>query len=108
MADDDMVTIAKGAGAIVVNLEQVPNQPLTFAGHDGKPHEEDGIIAFSWAQVMKTQRSNLDGAIPNGQERGAGDGYRPGVPASSSEPVEASASTSSSSPEPRSGAGRRG
>ena len=44
MADDDLVTIAKGAGAIVVNLEQVPNQPLTFAGHDGKPHEEDGII----------------------------------------------------------------
>jgi len=64
MADDDLVTIAKGAGAIVVNLEQVPNQPLTFAGHDGKPHEEDGIIAFSWSQVMKTSDPTWSARFP--------------------------------------------
>ena len=64
MADDDMVTISKGAGAIVVNLEQVSNQPLTFAGHDGKPHEEDGIIAFSWAQVIKSKDPTWTARFP--------------------------------------------
>ncbi|HMU40118.1 MAG TPA: PhoPQ-activated protein PqaA family protein [Pseudomonadota bacterium] len=52
--DDDMVQIAKGTQSIVVNLEQIPNQPLLFAKHDGKPHTEDGIVAFSWVQAMKT------------------------------------------------------
>jgi PhoPQ-activated pathogenicity-related protein len=50
----DMVDFVKATGAIVVVLKQVPNQPLTFANHDGQPHVEDGIIAFSWAQVIKT------------------------------------------------------
>ena len=49
-----MVQLAKATNAVVVKLSQVPNQPLTFSNHDGKPHTEDGIVAFSWAQVMKT------------------------------------------------------
>lgn len=52
-APDDMVQIARSTGSIVIDLSQIPNQPLTFSNHDGKPHEEDGIIAFTWAQVMK-------------------------------------------------------
>ena len=50
---DDAANIAKMTGAVVVNLGQVPNQPLTFSGHDGKPHTEDGIVAFSWVMAMK-------------------------------------------------------
>lgn len=63
-ADDDMAQIAKATGSIVVNLSQVPNQPLTFSGHDGKPHEEDGIIAFTWAQVMKTKDPTWNARFP--------------------------------------------
>lgn len=53
-ASGEVVTLAKSVGAITVELRQIPNQPLTFAGHDGKAHSEDGIIAFGWAQVIKT------------------------------------------------------
>ena len=63
-APDDMVQIARGTGAIVINLSQVPNQPLTFSDHDGKPHEEDGIIAFTWAQVMKKSDPTWSARFP--------------------------------------------
>lgn len=53
-ASGEVVTLAKGVGAITIELRQIPNQPLTFANHDGKAHSEDGIIAFGWAQVIKT------------------------------------------------------
>jgi len=58
------VQLAKGTGRIIVNLSQVPNQPLTFANHDGMPHTEDGIIAFSWAQVMKTSDPTWSARFP--------------------------------------------
>ncbi len=58
------VQLAKGTGRIIVNLGQVPNQPLTFANHDGMPHTEDGIIAFSWAQVMKTSDPTWSARFP--------------------------------------------
>ncbi|HNN96658.1 MAG TPA: PhoPQ-activated protein PqaA family protein [Pseudomonadota bacterium] len=53
-AGGEVVTLARSVGAVAVELRQIPNQPLTFADHDGKPHSEDGIIAFGWAQVVKT------------------------------------------------------
>lgn len=63
-APDDMVQIAKATNAVVVNLSQVPNEPLTFANHDGKSHTEDGIVAFSWAQVMKTSDPTWNARFP--------------------------------------------
>ena len=63
-APDDMVQIAKATNALVINLSQVPNEPLTFANHDGKSHTEDGIVAFSWAQVMKTQDPTWTARFP--------------------------------------------
>lgn len=61
---DQLVTIAKGTGSVVVELKQVPNQPLTFTNHDGKPHTEDGIIAFSWAKVMTTGDATWSARFP--------------------------------------------
>jgi len=63
-AESEMVQIAKAAGCVVINLSQVPNEPLTFSGHDGKSHTEDGIIAFSWAQVMKTKDPTWSARFP--------------------------------------------
>lgn len=63
-ASSDLVTMAKAAGAIIVELKQVPNQPLTFSDHDGMPHTEDGIIAFSWAQVMKKSDPTWSARFP--------------------------------------------
>lgn len=40
-------------GAVVADLRQVPNQPLTFAD-DGHPRVEDGIIAYTWDKFLKT------------------------------------------------------
>lgn len=53
-ASADVVALATKTGSIVIELKQTPNQPLTFANHDGMPHTEDGIVAFSWLQAMKT------------------------------------------------------
>ncbi len=63
-APDDMVQVAKATNAVVVNLSQIPNEPLTFTNHDGKPHTEDGIVAFSWAQVMKTSDPTWNARFP--------------------------------------------
>ena len=54
MPSDTIVNLARLTGAVTIELKQVPNQPLTFTNHDGKPHTEDGIVAFSWEQAMKT------------------------------------------------------
>ncbi|MBL9004829.1 MAG: hypothetical protein JNJ46_11315 [Myxococcales bacterium] len=51
---DTIVNLARLTGAVTIELRQVPNQPLVFSNHDGKPHTEDGIVAFSWKQAMKT------------------------------------------------------
>lgn len=64
MPSSQAVQVAKATGHIVVELRQVPNQPLTFSNHDGKPHTEDGIIAFSWAQVMKTSDPTWSARFP--------------------------------------------
>jgi PhoPQ-activated pathogenicity-related protein len=58
------VQLAKATGRMIVNLGQVPNQPLTFANHDGMPHTEDGIIAFSWAQVIKKSDPTWSARFP--------------------------------------------
>ena len=63
-ASDEVILLAKTLGAIAVELRQVPNQPLTFANHDGKAHSEDGIIAFGWAQVMKTGEATWHARFP--------------------------------------------
>jgi len=51
---DNILALARLTGAVTIELRQVPNQPLLFSNHDGMPHTEDGIVAFSWEQAMKT------------------------------------------------------
>lgn len=64
MPSSQVVQMVKATGRIVIELKQVPNQPLTFSNHDGMPHTEDGIIAFSWAQVMKTSDPTWSARFP--------------------------------------------
>ena len=45
--DPLMMLLAASAGAVVVDLGQVPNEPLTFAG-ETQSRTEDAIIAYTW------------------------------------------------------------
>jgi hypothetical protein len=46
-------TIAEVTGSIVVELKQIPNQPIVFHG-DGTPRKEDDLIAYCWDQFLDT------------------------------------------------------
>jgi len=51
---DKMIAgIALAANAVVADLKQVPNQPLTFPDGGG-PRSEDGIIAYTFVKFMET------------------------------------------------------
>ncbi len=52
-ADAGMIEIAKKTGTVVTELNQIPSEPLTFAG-ETKPRSEDGIIAYTWIKYMMT------------------------------------------------------
>src|SRR6266542_1820072 len=53
----DYPALAQSISAIVVRLEDVPNQYLTF--DDGVPRREDSIVAYSWKRYLKDpQRGN--------------------------------------------------
>ena len=49
--------IAKKSGAIVIDLQDVPNQFLYFEGDTG-PRKEDGIIAYSYNKVLENPLEN--------------------------------------------------
>lgn len=51
---DAVLSLARMTRAVVIELRQVPNQPLVFSDQAGTPLAEDALIAFSWAQAMKT------------------------------------------------------
>ena len=51
--DPLMMLLAAGAGAVVVDLGQVPNEPLTFAG-ESQSRTEDAIIAYTWDKYLRT------------------------------------------------------
>jgi PhoPQ-activated pathogenicity-related protein len=46
-------TIAAATGSIVVELKQIPNQPIVFHG-DGTPRKEDDLIAYCWDKFLDT------------------------------------------------------
>jgi len=56
------VKAALATGAVVADLRQVPNQPLTFT--DGKPRVEDGIIAYTWDKYLKTGDEKWPARLP--------------------------------------------
>ncbi len=51
--DKMIVGIAMAANAVVADIKQVPNEPLTFPDGGG-PRSEDGIIAYTFVKFMST------------------------------------------------------
>lgn len=51
--DPVLTEIARTTQAVVVELRQVPNEPVTFAGETRK-RTEDGIIAYTWDKYLRT------------------------------------------------------
>lgn len=61
--DENAVAMALMTGAVVAELRQVPNQPLTFTD-DGRPRVEDGIIAYTWDKYLKTGDEKWPARLP--------------------------------------------
>ncbi len=55
--------IALAGRAVVAELRMVPNQPLVFRG-DGKPRQEDEIIAFAWDKFLRTGQAKWLPRLP--------------------------------------------
>jgi PhoPQ-activated pathogenicity-related protein len=52
-ANPAYVELATTTHSVAAELQDVPNEPLTFAG-ETKPRNEDGIIAYTWVKFLKT------------------------------------------------------
>jgi PhoPQ-activated pathogenicity-related protein len=50
-------------GAVVIDLGQVPNQPLTFAG-ESRTRTEDAIIAYFWDKFLRTGDERWPARLP--------------------------------------------
>lgn len=55
-AEGRVQQIAKAMGTVVVELKNVPNQPLIFH-NDGQPRSEDDLIGYTWDQYLRTGES---------------------------------------------------
>ncbi len=61
--DPLLVLLATAANTIVVNLGQVPNEPLKFAD-ESKARTEDAIIAYSWDKFLRTGDERWPARLP--------------------------------------------
>jgi PhoPQ-activated pathogenicity-related protein len=61
--DPLMMLLSAQAGAVVVDLGQVPNEPLTFAG-ESQPRTEDAIIAYTWDRYLRTGDERWPARLP--------------------------------------------
>ncbi len=61
--DDMLIKIAMETRTVVVELDMVPNQPLTFADED-KPMVEDEIIAYTWEKFLLTGDEEWPARLP--------------------------------------------
>ncbi len=61
--DTLMQLVALNTGAVVVDLGQVPNQPLKFAG-ETRTRSEDAIIAYTWDRFLRTGVENWPARLP--------------------------------------------
>ncbi len=52
-SDPMLVSLATATGSVASTLEDVPNEPVTFAG-ESKPRTEDAIIAYTWDKYLRT------------------------------------------------------
>lgn len=51
--DNMLVSLATATGSVASTLEDVPNEPVTFAG-ETKTRSEDAIIAYTWDKYLRT------------------------------------------------------
>jgi PhoPQ-activated pathogenicity-related protein len=58
-----MTLVAANTGAIVVDLGQVPNEPLKFAG-ETESRTEDAIIAYTWDRYLRTGDERWPARLP--------------------------------------------
>ena len=58
-----LVALAAQSGAIVVQLNQVPNQPLKFSD-ESRTRTEDAIIAYTWDKFLKTGDEKWPARLP--------------------------------------------
>jgi PhoPQ-activated pathogenicity-related protein len=52
-ANPAYVEMANLTHSVIAELQDIPNEPLTFTS-DGKPRSEDGIIAYTWIKFFET------------------------------------------------------
>jgi PhoPQ-activated pathogenicity-related protein len=58
-----LLLIAAQSGAVVINVEQIPNQPLRFAGEE-RTRSEDALIAYSWKKFIDTGDDRWPALLP--------------------------------------------
>ena len=61
--DQAMARIATATQSVVIQLKQVPNQPLIFHG-DGVERVEDDLIAYGWDQFLRGGRDEWLARLP--------------------------------------------
>lgn len=61
--DRNLERISDAAGCVVVELRQVPNQPLIFHG-DGQERVEDDLIAYGWDKYLRGGDVNWLARLP--------------------------------------------
>ena len=63
-APDVLLSLAaQESRAILINLAQVPNQPLTFAG-ESRSRSEDSLIAYTWDKFLNTGDERWPARLP--------------------------------------------
>lgn len=59
----ELVEIARATGSVVLELRQIPNQPLIFHG-DGRERTEDDLIGYTWDQYLRTGDERWPARLP--------------------------------------------
>ena len=59
----ELVETAKATHSVVAEIRQIPNQPLVFH-QDGRARKEDDLIAYAWAQYLKTGDERWPARLP--------------------------------------------
>lgn len=61
--DITLALAAVATGAVLAELQQVPNQPLAFTG-EGRPRSEDALIAYTWDKYLRTGDERWPAQLP--------------------------------------------
>ncbi|MES1213360.1 MAG: PhoPQ-activated protein PqaA family protein [Singulisphaera sp.] len=60
--DPNLLALAQSTQSVVIDLGQVPNEPLTFSGQG--PRSEDALIAYTWQQYINTGDETWPAQLP--------------------------------------------